>query len=82
MSKKLTPEVKTFGYEDLRRHAGQLDFYTRVDVDLHVALALADKSPYPKGVRLGIMKQIANNRSISLRQLSILLGWAADKAQR
>jgi hypothetical protein len=75
-------EAKTFGYEFLRLSAGQLSPYTRINVNAKVALALADKSPYPQGVKLGIRKQLANDNSISLRQLNILLGWAADRAQR
>ena len=75
-------EVTAFGYEYLRLNAGKLSPYTRVNLSTQVAFSLAEKSPYPQGVKLGIRKHLANENAVSLRQLSILLGWAADKAQR
>lgn len=72
---------KTYGYDDLKRWASALGF-TPVNLNTDVALQLADMSPYPRGVRLGVMKQLANGKPVTLRQMSILLGWAADRAQR
>lgn len=71
-----------YGYEDTRILASRLTGYVKVKVDVHAALALAGKSPYPRGVRLGVMKQVANSREVTLEQMRILLGFAAQRAQR
>lgn len=68
-------------YGIMKRQAGFLGL-TPVDLSLPVALSLAEMSPYPRGVKLGIMKQVANGKPPTLRQMAILLGWAADRAQR
>jgi hypothetical protein len=81
MRVKEGPEV-TFGYEYLKLAASRLDFFTKIHVALPVALAWAEMSPYPSGVQLGIRKHASNSQGITLRQLSILLCWAADRAQR
>lgn len=70
-----------FNYEIMRQSAGQLTGYVKVKLDVSAALALADASPYPRGVRLGVMKQVASGREITLEQMRILLGWAARKSQ-
>lgn len=62
--------------------ASQLMGYVKVKVDVNTALAMAQKSPYPSGVKLAIMKQVANDKEITLQQLRVLFGWAADKAMR
>ena len=69
-------------YDLLRAMAGQLTGYVKVKVDVKIALALAEKSPYPRGVKLGVMKQVANAREITLSQMGVLLGFAAQRAQR
>lgn len=56
--------------------------YVKVKLDVRAALALAEKSPSPRGVKLGVMKQVANNREVTLEQMRILLGFAAQRAQR
>jgi hypothetical protein len=50
-------------------------------MNLKSALALAALSPYPDGVKIGVMKQIANTKEITLEQMRFLLGWAARKSQ-
>lgn len=87
MSKEVTPAVinkdMAVGYDDLKLHAGQMGPYTRVRLSLDVALKLAAMSPYPGAVKVGVMKAVANNeQGISVHQMGILLGWAADRAQR
>lgn len=72
---------KTWGYEDLRAEAALLRGYVKIKMSLPSALALAEKSPYPSGVRLGVMKQMSNTKEITLEQMRILLGWAARKSQ-
>jgi hypothetical protein len=67
---------------DLAVIASRMTGYVRIKVDVNVAFALADKSPYPRGVRLGIMKQVANSKFVTLEQMRILLGFAAQRAQR
>ena len=71
-----------FDCDALRRNASRIDFFVKIDVDTDVALKLAEMSPYPAAVKLGVMKQVANNKAVTLRQMKILLGWAADRAQR
>ena len=68
-----------FSYEIMRQAAGRLTGYVKVKLDVNAALGLADLSAYPRGVRLGVMKQVASNREITLEQMRILLGWAARK---
>lgn len=85
MSKKITPAVKvmTAGYEDMRLQAGRMSTYTRVKLSLDVALKLAEMSPFPGATKVGVMKAVAgNDMGISLHQMRIILGWAADRAQR
>jgi len=55
--------------------------YFKVKVSQDIALSMARQSPYPDGVKVGIMKQIANNREITLEQMRIILGYAARRAQ-
>ena len=69
-------------YNLLTRMAGILTGYVKVKVDVRVSLDLAQKSAYPRGVKLGVMKQVANSREITLEQMRILLGFAAQRAQR
>jgi hypothetical protein len=69
-------------YDRMKREASRMAWYTSVTVPAYIAYDLADMSPYPNGVKLGIRKQLANDKKITLRQMSILLGWAANKAQR
>lgn len=71
-----------WNYEIMKRDAGQLRGYVKVVMDVRAAFNLADASPLPHGVRLGIMKQVSNTKEITLAQMRMLLGWAADKAQR
>jgi hypothetical protein len=71
-----------WNYDIMKKEAGKLAWYTQVKLDLGVALTLTRMSPYPSGVKLGVMKQVANDKAITLRQMGILLGWAADRAQR
>jgi hypothetical protein len=75
-----TPVV--WNYDMMKRVASRLPWYTPVNLDTDVALSIAEMSPYPSGVKLGVRKQLANDKAITLRQISILLGWAADRAQR
>lgn len=87
MSEKVTPVVinkdMAAGYDDLKLHASQMSPYTRVRLSLDVALKLAGMSPFPGAVKVGVMKAVANNeQGISVHQMRILLGWAADRAQR
>lgn len=70
-----------FNYDMMRLGASYLTGYVKVKVDVKSALTLADKSAYPRGVRLGVMKQVANTREITLEQMRIILGWAARKSQ-
>lgn len=73
---------ETLGYDYLRSHASQLRGRVKIKVDVRAALALADLSPYPQSVKLGVMKQVSNTREITLEQMRILLGWAAQRAQK
>ena len=69
---------------DYSRHqlaAGRLSPFAKVRLSEEAAGYLAARSPYPDGVKLGVMKQVANNREITLSQMRILLGWAARRAQ-
>jgi len=75
-----TPAV--WSYEHMRTRAARVRYLSGVRVSTDSALALAELSPYPRGVKLGIMKQVANEKAVTLRQVGILLGWAADRAQR
>lgn len=78
----MSNENMAVGYEDMRFQASRMSAYTPVRVSLDVALKLAEQAPYPRAVKVGIMTQIANNKYVTLRQMQILLGWAADRAQR
>lgn len=70
------------GYEDMRLQAARMGTYTRVKLNLSVALKLAEMSPFPRAVKVGVMKAVAgNDKGISVHQMGILLGWAADRAQ-
>lgn len=73
--------VNEFGYDYLKHHASQLTGYVKIKMNLKSALALAALSPYPDGVKIGVMKQIANTKEITLEQMRFLLGWAARKSQ-
>lgn len=68
-------------YERMKRQAGQLNGYVKFRIALPSALALAEKSSYPRGVKLAVMKQISNTKEITLEQMRIILGWAARKSQ-
>lgn len=68
-------------YDIMRRNASVLSGYVKLRISTEFALALADRSPYPSGVKLGVMKQVANTKEVTLEQMRILLGWAARKAQ-
>ena len=68
-------------YGIMKRNSGKVG-YMKIDLKTEVALQLAGMSPYPRGVKLGVMKQVANAKAVTLRQMGILLGWAADRAQR
>lgn len=72
-----TPVI--WGYEQMRFIAAQLT-YVKVVIDVNTALALAEKSPLSSGMRLAVMKQVATTKEITLRQIQILFGWAANKA--
>jgi hypothetical protein len=72
------PVIWNYGYA--KRYASQLTGYIKVKMDVRAALALAEQSPYPRGVRLGVMKQVSGSKEITLEQMRILLGWAARKA--
>ena len=61
--------------------AGQLTGYVKIKLDVRVALDLAAQSANPTGVKIAVMKQVANNKEITLEQLRILFGWAARKAK-
>jgi hypothetical protein len=71
-----------FDYDDYRRNENRMSAYAKVRLTEDVASALAELSPYPNGVYVGLMKQVANTRTITLRQMSILLSWAAQRAQQ
>ena len=75
-----TPVV--YSYEHMRTRAARVRYLSGVRVSTDSALALAELSPYPRGVKLGIMKYYANTRYVTLSQLRIILGWSADRAQR
>lgn len=75
------PSPVFFNYEIMKLAASQLTGYVKVKVDVNSALSLADTSPSPRSVRLGVMKQVASNKEITLEQMRILLGFAARKAQ-
>lgn len=70
-----------YSYEHMRKDATR-HFYMQVKVAETVATEIALKTPFPDGVKLAVMKQIANEKMITLRQLLILLSWAARRAQR
>lgn len=70
-----------FDYRAYQASNNQLTGYVKIKLDVTAALALADRSPYPRGVRLAVMQQVANTKEITLEQMRILLGWAARKAQ-
>lgn len=72
----------TFNYAWHQAANNQLTGYVKIKIDVNVALALAEKTPYPTGVKLAVMQQVANSKEITLEQMRILLGWAARKAQR
>ena len=69
-------------YKWYQEQNNQLRGHVKVRVALDVATQLSQKCPYPTGVKLGIMKQISNSQEITLQQMRILFGWAADKAMR
>jgi hypothetical protein len=69
-----------WNYEAMRRTAARR-IYLKAKVSTEAAIALAEASPYPEGVKLGIRKQLANTQEITLGQVQILLGWAARRAQ-
>lgn len=77
----MTTNQMTFGYEFMRMEASQLRGYLKIRLDVQAAMALAELSPYPRGVKIGVMKQVANAKEITLEQMRILLGWAARKSQ-
>lgn len=62
--------------------ASQLIGHVKVKVNVATAIDLSQKCSYPSGVKLAIMKQVANTKEITLQQLRVLFGWAADKAMR
>lgn len=68
-------------YDRMRRSAARLSPFTPLKLDEDSALELAAKSPYPEAVKLGVRKHLANGEGITLRQLAIILGWAARRAQ-
>lgn len=67
-------------YEHMRRSSAR-PFYMTVNLKPEVAVSLAEQSPCPDGVRLAVMKQLANENRITLTQLRVFLGWAARRAQ-
>lgn len=78
---KMPVKEMTFGYADLKRWAAESS-YIRIKVALPVAMYLAEQSPYPRAVKVGIMKHVANAKYVTLSQLRVILGWSADRAQR
>lgn len=68
-------------YETMRAEANRLTGYVKTKISTEVALNLADRSPYPEGVKLAVRKQLANENEITLSQMRIFLGWAARRAQ-
>ena len=74
-------EEMSLGYADLKRWAAEPG-YIKIKVALPIALYLAEQTPYPRAVKLGVMKHFANARYVTLAQLRIILGWSADRAQR
>lgn len=70
-----------FTCDNLREQASNLYGYHKVKLDIRSALELARMSPYPDGVKVAMMKQVANYSEITLEQARILLGWAARKSQ-
>lgn len=70
-----------FGYDTIRAQSGSLQWGTKIRLAQPVAEYLAEESAYPQGVQLGVMKQIATTKEITLEQMRILLGWAARKAK-
>lgn len=70
-----------WSYDIMRTNASILQGYLKIKLDVNSALGLAAKSPYPDGVKVGVMKQVTNANEITLEQTRIMLGWAAQKAQ-
>lgn len=70
-----------FDYDRMLAHASHLTGYVKIKLDVRAALELARLTPYPDGVKVGIMKQVANAGEITLEQTRIMLGWAARRAQ-
>jgi hypothetical protein len=69
-------------YDIMKQNSGQVR-YLKIKLALNVALDLTSKSPYPASVKVGVMKQVSAAKGvITLQQLSIFLGWAADRAMR
>lgn len=69
-----------YSYEHMRRSSAR-PFYMTVNLKPEVAVSLAEQSPYPDGVKLAVMKQLANEKLVTLTQLRIFLGWAARRSQ-
>ena len=70
-----------YDYALHQEYASRIHGYVKVRIALPVALSMAAASPYPDGVKVGVMKQISNNSEVTLQQMRILLGWAARRAQ-
>lgn len=75
-----TPAI--WNYNIMRKVSGRLGGLVKISLATGVALRMAELSPYPRGVKLGIMKQVADNKGITLRQMQILLSFAAQRALR
>lgn len=79
LTKENSPVI--WSYEVMKQAEGQLAWYSKTSMGERVALNLAERSPYPEGVKLAIRKQLANASEITLAQMRILLGWAARRSQ-
>lgn len=67
-------------YERMKRSSAYPGYFT-VNLSMDTAFALAAKSSHPAGVKLAVMKQVANTGSVTLAQMNIFLSWAARRAQ-
>jgi hypothetical protein len=69
-----------YSYAHMKEAASWV-YYMKVKLDVNEAIMLASKCPYPDGVKTAVLKQVAFAKEITLQQMRVLLGWAAQKAQ-
>lgn len=66
--------------DTLRVNASILTGYVKIKLDVQAALHLASKCPYPESVKMAVLKQVALAHEITLEQMRVLLGFAAQKS--